>query len=63
MEPSPVVIITGASSGIGEKTALTLGAEGYRLVLAARRIDRLNQVVDQIRQSAASWACDNGPAR
>lgn len=51
MEPSPVVIVTGASSGIGEKTALTLGAEGYRLILAARRIDRLNQVVDQIRQS------------
>jgi short-subunit dehydrogenase len=51
MKSSPVVIITGASSGIGEKLALTLGAEGYRLILAARRIDRLKNLVGQIRQS------------
>ena len=51
MNSSPVVIITGASSGIGEKTALTLGEEGYKLVLAARRVDRLDKIVDQIRQS------------
>ncbi len=51
MESSPVVLITGASSGIGEKTALTLGREGYRLILAARRIDRLEEIATQIRQS------------
>lgn len=51
MKSSPVVIVTGASSGIGEKTALTLAAEGYRVVLAARRIDRLERIEEQIRQS------------
>lgn len=51
MNSSPVVIITGASSGIGEKTALLLGEEGYRVVLAARRIDRLEKLAGRIRQS------------
>ncbi|MFN2282650.1 MAG: SDR family NAD(P)-dependent oxidoreductase, partial [Anaerolineales bacterium] len=39
MLESPVVLVTGASSGIGEKTALTLGAAGFRVVLAARRAE------------------------
>ena len=51
MNSSPVVVITGASSGIGEKTALVLGEQGYRVVLAARRVDRLEKIVEQIRQS------------
>ena len=51
MNSSPVVIVTGASSGIGEKTALILGEEGYLVILAARRIDRLEKLADQIRQS------------
>lgn len=51
LHQQPVVLITGASSGIGEKTALTLGKEGYIVVLAARRIDRLSELAEQIRQA------------
>ncbi len=46
---SPVVIITGASSGIGEAAASLLGKSGFRVVLAARRKDRLDELADQIR--------------
>lgn len=44
----PVVIITGASSGIGEATARVFGANGYRVVLAARRLDRLQALQKEI---------------
>jgi NADP-dependent 3-hydroxy acid dehydrogenase YdfG len=43
-----VAIITGASSGIGEATALALAAEGATVVLAARRGDRLNTLAEKI---------------
>ncbi len=43
-----VVIITGASSGIGEATAKLLAAKGAKVVLGARREEKLRQIVDQI---------------
>ena len=43
-----VVVVTGASSGLGETTARHLAAKGARLVLAARRLDRLEALVAEI---------------
>jgi short-subunit dehydrogenase len=44
-----VVVVTGASSGIGEATALEFGRQGARVVLAARRLDRLEAAAEAIR--------------
>ena len=48
--PSPVILITGASSGIGAATASLFASQGYRVVLAARRIERLEELAAEIRQ-------------
>lgn len=45
-----VVIITGASSGIGEAVAKRLAAKGARVMLAARREDRLKKTVDALKK-------------
>jgi NADP-dependent 3-hydroxy acid dehydrogenase YdfG len=46
-----VVIITGASSGIGEATARLLASKGAKVVLGARREDRLKRLAQQIREA------------
>lgn len=43
-----VAVVTGASSGIGESTALLLARSGARVVLAARRLERLEAVAERI---------------
>ncbi|MGZ9163705.1 MAG: SDR family NAD(P)-dependent oxidoreductase [Anaerolineales bacterium] len=43
-----VVIVTGASSGIGEATARQFAREGAKVVLAARRVDRLQALAQEI---------------
>jgi NADP-dependent 3-hydroxy acid dehydrogenase YdfG len=49
-----VVIITGASSGIGRSTAKKLAQEGSKVVLAARREERLVELAEEIRSMGGS---------
>jgi NADP-dependent 3-hydroxy acid dehydrogenase YdfG len=49
-----VVIITGASSGLGEATAKRLAKHGAKLMLAARREDRLQELVAKIEQEGGT---------
>jgi NADP-dependent 3-hydroxy acid dehydrogenase YdfG len=56
-----VVVITGASSGIGESTAKVLAEQGAKVVLGARRKDRIDAVVQDISATGAKaigFACD-----
>ncbi|WP_434033383.1 SDR family oxidoreductase [Cupriavidus sp. a3] len=48
---SKVILITGASSGIGEGAARLLAAQGHRLVIGARRTDRLAELAASIEAS------------
>jgi NADP-dependent 3-hydroxy acid dehydrogenase YdfG len=47
------VLITGASSGFGAAAARAFGAEGAKLLLGARRVDRLEKVAAETRQAGA----------
>jgi NADP-dependent 3-hydroxy acid dehydrogenase YdfG len=56
----PVLLITGASSGIGAATARRASEAGWRVVLAARSLDRVQQLAAELggRQRAVAVRCD-----
>src|SRR5438309_10108492 len=49
-----VVVITGASSGLGEAAARLLSAQGASVVLGARRSDRLKSLAAQLNRNAGT---------
>jgi short-subunit dehydrogenase len=57
LTPTPVVLLIGASAGIGAALARTFAREGYTLALLARRVEALNELADEIqRQHGAGRA-------
>ena len=47
-EKNKIALVTGASSGIGRETAIKLAEEGFQVIAAARRMDRLTELAEQV---------------
>jgi NAD(P)-dependent dehydrogenase (short-subunit alcohol dehydrogenase family) len=58
MQDTKVIVITGASGGIGAALAKHMGAQGHQLVLAARRERELKEVAGEIGHHALPVKCD-----
>jgi NADP-dependent 3-hydroxy acid dehydrogenase YdfG len=56
--PGRVAVVTGASSGIGEATAQALAADGYRVALLARRVDRITALADDLGNGSIAIQAD-----
>ena len=52
-----VVVITGASSGMGKAIAMELAKNGAKVVLGARRTEQLQQIVEEIKSQGGDAAC------
>ena len=52
------VLVVGASSGLGRASALAIAAEGANVMLAARRVERLDEVRAEAGKRASRVACD-----
>src|ERR1700758_230484 len=51
-----VALVTGASSGLGQHFAEVLAAAGAKVIIAARRIDRLQALASKLREAAGGGA-------
>ena len=58
----PIAVVTGASAGIGEATARRLAAEGFHVVLGARRVDLLKAIADDIGGTAVELDVTSAPS-